>query len=401
MVKQKIYVMVVILASLIMLGAVYVIGHDEYTSLKSAQKGDTVVFTGLCVYSKGDFSVLTNGYETVMVYRNLTEGRIYTIRGKLTDKERRALYPLEIANGSAEELLISNLSGVYWVDYNCYILIPQKVKLNKCLNIQKGAEVNAKGVLYGNTFYILSFEVGDFLAEPKDGFPYRVVGVVINNGTPTVIWNGKEKVKVYLPYKFSLNLGDKVEILGIARLYSTLTLYVNSPDDVKLIGKAKRKPLGEENVGDIVYGSCQVVKSGRSLGLNCTDLKLYSFSARIGDIIKFEALRRERSLVCLNCSVKLPREKLENSICSPERAGIIKIEGKVSWVKIYKNGFGLANITNGDCWILLKLKKSLNLEFKENQTVTAFGVYTTYREKPALELLSGEDICLENSCLGS
>ncbi|AHF81048.1 hypothetical protein [Thermococcus paralvinellae] len=401
MVKQKTHVMVVILASLIMLGAVYVIGHDEYTSLKNAQKGDTVVFTGLCVYSKGDFSILTNGYETVMIYRNLTEGRVYAIKGKLTDKERRALYPLEIENGSAEELLISNLSGVYWMDYNCYILIPQKVKLNRCLNIQKGVEVNAEGVFYGNTFYVLSFEVGNFLTEPKDGFPYRVEGIVINNGTPTVIWNGKEKIRVYLPYKFHLDLGDKVEILGIVRLYSTLTLYVNSPDDIKLIGKAKRKPLGEENVGDIAYGSCQVVKSGRSLGLNCTGLKLYSFSARIGDIIKFEALRRESSLVCLNCLVELPREKLENSICSPERAGIIKIEGNVSWVKIYKNGFGLANITNGDCWILVKLKKSLNLEFKENQTVTAFGVYTTYRGKPALEVYSREDVCLENSCLGS
>lgn len=401
MVKQKTYIMVVISASLIMLGAVYVIGNDEYTSLKSAQKGDIVVFTGLCVYSKGDFSVLTNGHETVMIYRNLTEGRVYAIKGKLTDKERRALYPLEIENGSAEELLISNLSGVYWVDYNCYILIPQKVKLNRCLNIQKGIKVNVRGVFYGNTFYVLGFEAGNFLTEPKDGFPYKVTGVVLDNRTPIVIWDGREKIKVYLPYRCYLNLGEKIEILGIARLYSTLTLYVNSPEDVKLFGKARKKPIGGESVGDIAYGSCQVIKSGRGLGLDCTNLRLYSFSARTGDTIKFEALRREGSLVCLNCSVILPRENLENLICSPERGGIVKIEGKVSWVKIYKSGFGLANITNSNCWILLKLKKSLNLEFKENQTVTAFGVYTTYRGKPALEVYSREDVCLENSCLGS
>ena len=401
MTRQKTYIIVVIMAILIMLIAIYVIGYEGYTSLENAQKGDIVVFTGLCVYSKGDFSILTNGYETVTIYRNLTKGIVYTIKGKLANRERKVLYPLEIAYGDTEKLRISNISGVYWVDHNCYILIPQKVKLNRCLNIQKGIKVNVRGVFYGNTFYVLGFEAGNFLTEPIDGLPYKVTGVVLDNETPAVVWNGREKIKVYLPYRFHLNLGDKVEILGIVRLYSTLTLYVNSQDDVKLIGKARKKPIGGESVGNIAYGSCQVIKSGRGLGLNCTNLRLYSFSARTGDIIKFEALRREGSLVCLNCSVILPRENLENSICSPERGGIVKIEGKVSWVKVYKNGFGLANITNNTCWILLKLKKSLNLELRENQTVTAFGIYTTYGEKPALEVYSREDVCLRNSCSGS
>jgi len=399
--RRETYIIVVIAATLIMLIAIYFIGRGGYTSLENAQKGDIVVFTGLCVYSKGDFSILTNGRETVAIYRNLTEGKVYTIKGKLAHEEKKILYPLEITDGNAEKLHISNISGVYWVDHNCYILIPQKVKLNRCLDIQKGIKVNVRGMFYGNTFYVLGFEAGNFLTEPIDGLPYKVTGVVLDNGTPTVIWNGREKIKVYLPYRFHLNLGDKVEILGIARLYSTLTLYVNSPEDVKLIGKARRRPIGKESVGDIAYGSCQVIKSGRGLSLDCTNLRLYSFPARTGDIIKFEALRREGSLVCLNCSVVLPRENLENSICNPKRGRIVKIEGKVSWVKVYKNGFGLANITNNTCWILLKLKKSLNLELRENQTVTAFGIYTTYREKPALEVYSREDVCLGNSCSGS
>ncbi|MBO8174087.1 MAG: hypothetical protein H0Z18_02385 [Thermococcus sp.] len=400
MVKKEIYAVVLTSVSLIMLSIVYVIGYGWHTNLESAQKGDIVVFTGLCVYSKGDFSVITDGLETVMVYKNLTRGEIYTVRGKLVSKQQKAMYPLEVTNGSIEALSLSYLSGVYWEDYGCYILTPQKIKLDRCLNTKKGTKIQAKGVFYGNIFYVLSFEGGDFLAEAKDNLPYRVVGVVIDNRTPTIIWDGKEKVRVYLPYKLSLKLGDKVKILGIARLYSTLTLYVGSADDVKIIGRAKRKPIGEERIGDIAYGSCQVIKAGRGLSLNCTDLKLYSYFARTGDIVEFEALRREGSLVCLDCSVKFPREKLENSICNPKQVGIIKIEGRVSWVKIYKNGFGLANITDGGCWILLKLRRSLNLELKENWTITAFGVYTTYRGKPALEVHSREDVCLENSCLG-
>ncbi|WP_457752543.1 hypothetical protein [Thermococcus sp.] len=401
MVKDEVYAVVLILASLMMLGAAYIIGSEKYSNIEDAQKGDIVVFTGICVYSKGDFSVLTDGLETITVYESLIEGKIYTIQGKVVNKKRKSVYPLRITNGSTEELHLSSLSGVYWDDHSCYILTPQKVKLDRCLNAQKGAEIWAKGVIYGDTFYIISFEVGDFLAEPKDNFPYRVVGVVLDNRTPAIIWNGKEKIKAYLPYRFSLKLGDKVEILGIARLYSTLTLYVNSINDVKITGKAERKPIGEEEIGDIAYGSCQVIKAGRGLSLKCTDLKLYSYSARTGDIVEFEALRRERSLVCLNCSVKLPREKLENSICTPEHEGVIKIEGRISWIRIYKNGFGLANITNDKCWILLKLRKSLNLELKENQTITAFGIYTTYRGKPALGVHSRDDVCLENSCLDS
>jgi DNA/RNA endonuclease YhcR with UshA esterase domain len=115
----------------------------------------------------------------------------------------------------------------------------------------------------------------------------------------------------------------------------------------------------------------------------------------VGDIIKFKALRRENSLYCLSCSIKIPRRSLENSICAPKE-GIIKVHGQVKEVKIYKNGFGLANITYRNCSILLKLRKSLNIAIAENQTITAFGYYTTYRGKPALEVQSREDICLEN-----
>ncbi|WP_144367994.1 hypothetical protein [Palaeococcus pacificus] len=188
-----------------------------------------------------------------------------------------------------------------------------------------------------------------------------------------------------------------MRILGIARLYSTLTIYVQSEEDVEILGDAPEKPLGGESIGEIAVGMCQVLKSSTYLKLNCTKLKLYNAKARTGDIIKFRALRRKNSLYCLNCIVVKKREALENSICQPQKEGIIKIEGNVSWIKIYKNGFGLANITNNNCWILLKLKKSLNLTLSQNQSIVAFGEFTTYRDMPALKIDEREDVCLKSS----
>jgi len=398
MVKKKVSTIVLIVITLIHLVFVYHIGHQSDISIDNAKKGDITVFTGLCVYSKGEFSIITNGIESVVVYKNLSEGKVYTVRGKLLNTAQKSIYPLEIKEGNSENLNLTSLSGTYWEDHNCYILTPQRVRLNRCLDIPKGIEIEAKGLFYGHTFYLFNYTAKRFLEKPKDGYPYLIVGTVIDNRTPSLLWTGREKVRVYLPYRMSLKLGDRVKVLGIAKLYSTLTLYVSSRKDIEIIGKAEKIPIGKERIGDIAYGTCQIIRAGRGLSLNCTHLKLYSYSARTGDVIRFEALRRENSLLCLNCSLELPREMLVNSICAPNRKGIIKIKGNISWVKIYKNGFGLANVTNNGCWILIKLRKSLNVELRVNHTIMAFGVYTEYRGMPALEIYSRGDLCLENFC---
>ncbi|WP_367884799.1 hypothetical protein [Thermococcus sp. JCM 11816] len=68
-------------------------------------------------------------------------------------------------------------------------------------------------------------------------------------------------------------------------------------------------------------------------------------------------------------------------------------------MKRYRNGFGLANVTDGNCWVLLKLPpKSLGISVASGENVTAYGFFTTYREKPAFEIQSGEDLCSGSSC---
>ena len=401
MVKKEVSIVVLITIALISLIFVYYVGNRDDISIDTARKGDITVFTGLCVYSKGKFSIITNGIESVVIYKNLSEGKVYTVRGKLLDTVQKSIHPLETKEGDSGKLGLVSLSGAYWKDRNCYILTPQRVKLNECLDIPKGIEIEARGLFYGHTFYLLNYTAKGFLEKPRNGYPYLIVGTVIDNRTPSLLWTGNEKVKVYLPYRMSLKLGDRVKVLGIAKLYSTLTLYVSNRKDVEIIGKAEKISVGKERIGDITYGICQIIKAGKGLSLNCTHLKLYSCSARTGDVIRFEALRRENSLLCLNCSLELPRERLVNSICTPNREGIIKIKGNISWVRIYKNGFGLANITNNGCWILIKLGKSLNVRLRVNHTIMAFGVYTKYKGMPALEIYSGEDLCLENLCLES
>ncbi|RLF80394.1 hypothetical protein DRN44_07340, partial [Thermococci archaeon] len=78
--------------------------------------------------------------------------------------------------------------------------------------------------------------------------------------------------------------------------------------------------------------------------------------------------------------------------CNPNPEVPSKIEGDVEWVKVYSNGFGIANITNGNCWTLLKLPKSIGVTLEEGGHVVAFGFHTTYREMPAFEIASKEDV---------
>ncbi len=164
-------------------------------------------------------------------------------------------------------------------------------------------------------------------------------------------------------------------------------------------GYGRKVPVSEASIGDVAVGNCTVVGKGRYLSLNCTKLRLYGFDARVGgDRIHFEAVRRRSSLYCMRCEViRPPREKLPNGICSFANGKFGRVSGRVEWIKVYKTGFGLANVTENGCWILLKLRKSLGVSLRVNQSVTAYGFFTTYRgAPPAFEVPSGDDLCSGN-----
>lgn len=400
MIKLTKLEIVLITVSVLSISLLYLIGAEVTSpvSLEKAEKGKLINFTGICVYSQKGFSVLYDGKNTIILYETLKTDESYKVVGKLLDESKHAVEALEIHEVSHNVLDLDSLEGAFWKDSSCYLLTPQRIKLSKCLNITKGEKVTAYGLFYGDRFHVVDYTPKGLLKMPVNGMPFRIRGVVIRNITPITIWNGSEEIKAYLPYKTKIELGDEVEITGIARFYSTLTIYVNSPKDVKVIGKAKTVPIGKETTGEIAHGICQVTRDSIALSLNCTELKLYGFSANFGDIIEFYSIRRKNSLYCIRCMVKIPREKLPNSICAPISDIPLKIHGKVKWVKRYKNGFGLANVTYKNCWILLKLPKSLGISPEINETLTAFGFYTTYRGAPAFEVPSRDDICLNGSC---
>ncbi|ASJ10320.1 hypothetical protein A3L12_02910 [Thermococcus sp. P6] len=388
--REKVLIVLMALASI---SALYYMGSQtNAVPLENAGKGDLVEFQGLCVYSSGDFSVLYNGSASVAVFGGMEVGKAYRILGKVEDPEKDRLKLLEINETSPEFLPLEAIEGAYWSD--CRLLTPERVYMYPCLNVSKGEYLRAMGLFYRGKLYVVNYTVIDFRNTPEDGMPLRIEGSVIYGGNPATIWNG-EPVKVYLPYGMKLKPGDYVRVLGIVRLYSTLTVYVEDRRDVEVLGKAVKRPIGEESVGEIAYGECLVSKSNkRYLKLNCTSLPLYGFFAHVGDSIKFQAIRRENSLYCLNCEVSTPRERLNNTICRPVK-GPSKIEGNVEWVKVYANGFGLANVTDGSCWVLLKLRKSLGVTLREGEHVVAFGYHTTYRGMGAFEVYSREDVVVK------
>jgi len=360
-------------------------------------KGDS--FTGLCVYSSGGFSILYNGSSSVVVGRDLELGKVYTVIGRLR-KTSRGLW-MDVSSLSAGNITfpLKTVRGAYWVGYYPQLLTPARVRLAYPLNVSRGELVEVEGLGYGGKFYPLRVRGLGYPSKPEDGMPYLLEGVVLRGGNPAEVWNAGEAFRVYLPHGVSLKPGLKVEVLGIARLYSTITIYVNAGEDVQILGIAESKPLQMVRVGEMAVGRCLVVgKTSRYLKLNCTKLGLYGFTARVGDEVQFKALRRESSLLCLDCSIVKPREELPSGICRLWEGNFAKISGKVAWVRVYKNGFGLANVTNGTCWVLLKLPSRLSVSLRENESVTAYGFFTTYRGTPAFKVESGEDVCSGKSC---
>jgi len=355
-------------------------------------------FTGLCVRS-GEYSVLYNGTAVVIVGEHLELGKVYTVEGRLREAGETLWVDVSSVRPASVTFPLESVEGAYWYSFGPVLLTPLRVRLAYPINASKGSLVKVEGLTYGSKFYpVKAVELG-YLKEPENGMPYLLEGVVLYGGNPSVIWNGSEEFRVYLPHGHSLEPGLRVRVLGIARLYSTITIYVDSSDDVVVLGTAEEKPINLAQVGEVATGECLVVKATlRYLTLNCTNLRLYGFTARTGDTVRFEALRRKSSLLCLNCSLAKPREELPNGICSFQEGSFAKISGRVAWVKVYRNGFGIANVTNGTCSVILKLPLRLNVSLTENESVTAYGFFTTYRGKPAFQVNSGDDLCSGRQC---
>ncbi|WP_258083344.1 hypothetical protein [Thermococcus thermotolerans] len=384
MVTNRELKIVLLIGSIVVLIAMATIGSAP---------GDFDIFIGVCVYSTDSFSVLSDGSTSVGVYASLQEGVVYRVEGRMYNTSSGLrLRHVRIERAEAT-FPLSAVKGAYWVSSGYYILTPERVRLAAPLPIQKGELVEAGGIWYRNRFYPIRYRVLGFSQKPRDGMPWRVEGTVIYGGTKAVLWNGSEEIVLYLPYGTKVEAGRRVRVVGIVRFYSRLSLIVDSPDDISLGGYGEKVPVSEASIGDIAVGNCTVAGAGRSLKLDCTELKLRNFKARVGDRIHFEAVRRKSSLYCIDCHVIESREELPNGICSFSLGELARVSGRVEWVRVYKNGFGLANVTDGNCWVLIKLRKSLNVSLKVNQTVTAYGFFTTYRGMPAFEVPSGDDLC--------
>ena len=386
MVTNKELKIVLLIGSAVVLIAMATIG---------ASPGKLDKFTGVCVYSSDSFSILSDGRISVGVYSHLQEGVVYRVEGRMYNTSS-GLRIRHVRIEQAEPTFpLSTVKGAYWTSSGHYILTPEKVKLAVPLPVEKGEMVTVEGIWYRNRFYPLRYSVLGFSERPRNGMPWRVEGTVIYGGTRPVLWNGSEEVVLYLPYGTEVEVGRRVRVVGIVRFYSRLSLIVDSPDDVLVVGHGERVPVSKASIGDIAVGNCTVISVGRSLKLDCTGLKLSNFRARVGDRVYFEAVKRKSSLYCVDCRVIEPREHLPNEICSFSEGKFARISGRVEWVKVYKNGFGLANVTGDNCWVLLKLRKSLDVSLEVNQTVTAYGFFTTYRGMPAFEVQSGDDLCSE------
>ncbi len=393
MVKDRLFNIVVIICVIVVLFGMNLYSPSQPRK-SSSDLQKQVTFTGLCIYSSPGFSILTDGKEKIAVLESLNVSTVYRVSGvMLNGTYSSRLKPVNVSVLNASALRLRSIRGALWKEGDCYLLTPSRIKLAWCINASKGELLDVDGIYYGSLFYPLRFSSQGYLRKPENGMPFRIEGVVIYTSPNAVLWNGTREIRLYLPYDIRLKLGQRVRALGIVRFYSKLTIIVESPEDIEITGSARKLPVKTASVGDIAEGMCRVINTGRALTLNCTELRLYGFSARRGDLIRFEAIRRKSSLYCLRCTVVASRNMMKNDICNPENDRFGKIEGRVKWVKVYKNGFGLANITKGRCWILLKLPKSLGISLKGNQTVTAFGTFTTYRSMPAFSVKSGEDVC--------
>lgn len=356
-------------------------------------RGDS--FTGLCIYSTDGFSLLSNGTHRVAVGKSLEVGETYRVFGRLRRTNRGLWMDVRSVEPAKPDFPLESVEGAYWIDWNPVLLTPSRIRLAREINASKGEVVLIRGLESGGKFYPLYVERRGFLETPKEGFPFAVRGVVLSTtGKYAVVWNGSEEFKVLRFRGVELHPGMRVKVVGVVRIRDSIYIYPASGKDFEIIGYPKPVPLSNSSTGDFVDAECYVTGKGkRSLKLDCTELRLYGFKAKVGDLVHVLGLRRKSSILCINCSVVKPREKLPNSICKPVPNRPLKISGRVEWVKTYRNGFGIANVTFGKCWILLKLPKSLRVAVKPGEWITAFGFFTEYRGMPAFHVESREDLC--------
>ncbi|ASJ01100.1 hypothetical protein [Thermococcus gorgonarius] len=368
--------------------------------LLQGEKPSGESFIGVCVKSYDSFSVLFDGNRTVLIDRNLDEGKLYLLRGRLRNSENRLW--MDVSEVKALEVLprwLQRVKGSYWVrNGNPYLIAPEWIKLSKPLAIEKGSIVEVSGIFYNGVFHPVKIQNSKQpTKELKSGFPAEIRGVVLSVSSPAVLWNGTTKIYLYLPYGTKLKLGEMVKVLGIVKITSRINVYVDSKEDVNHLGYPNPVGINGSKTGDLVRGICKVTKPMKSgLRLNCTELRLLGFSARTGDETEILALNTGSTLKCIDCRISRPRESLPNSLCSFREGETAKIRGRVSWVRRYSNGFSLANITSESCWVLLKLPKSLGVDVNTREVVTAYGTFVTYRGMPALQPWSGDDVCSGN-----
>ncbi|EEB74650.1 hypothetical protein [Thermococcus sp. AM4] len=373
-------------------------------TLGKSTDGNAKIFVGICVRAEKSYSLLFNSTDTLLVPGRLKVGRLYLISGEIKETKAglRVNGRYSIEEPQTRPAWLEEIEGAYWTrGRKQYVLTPDWVELGRPLDVRKGNLVKALGVKYGSKFYPMEVISAE---EPprsiRDGMPALVRGTVLGtfgSDNRVVLWNGSERLYVYLPHGQSLERGLLVEILGRIRITSRVNVYVDDMSDVRKLGHPKALPVGETSIGEIGEGRClvlRVMKSG--LQLNCTALKLRGFEARAGDTVEVRALNTGSSLVCLDCRLSLPRERLPNGVCNFREGMFSRVSGRVEWVKRYNNGFTLANVTSGKCWVLLKLPKSLGVEVEEGTRVTAYGTFTDYRGKPALQVSSGDDVCSGN-----
>ncbi|CUX77102.1 hypothetical protein CHITON_0323 [Thermococcus chitonophagus] len=367
------------------MGLANIVSNVEPVDIMEAEEGKLVEFTGVCAYSSDGFSILTDGKFSVPVFSDLEVGEVYRVIGVYRG---RGIKPRRIESGDME---LEEIEGAYWVDYYPSILTPKKIKLKFELSgVEQGEIVRVRGVFFGSKLVPVEYRVVGNLTYPKDGYPFKFRGVVLYGGNPGVILWKNRSVRVYLKDNFTLIPGRVVEVFGITRVAGGIIVYASHFRDTGS-ANVSEKP----NIGEIAESECRIIqKLENRVKLECLDLPLSNVTGRIGDKVKFKALRRFSDYLCLDCTL-YPREDLGNMICSPEVGKAGKVSGVVESVKEVR-GRIIAQVRHGDCKILLKLKPDVKV--KVGDEVEAFGVFSTYYRKPILVVEGEEDICLNSSC---
>ncbi|NPA48015.1 MAG: hypothetical protein GXO14_05175 [Thermococci archaeon] len=346
-------------------------------------------YTGICVRSGASYSILFNGSATVLIPQRLKIGEVYTVEGHMRKgRDGLIMQPKSLYRGG--NVRLEEIRGVYWSWGNgrWYVFSRTgRIRLAKSLDVALADVVDIEGVQYGELFYPVRVADKGPVKNPIDGAPWKLRGVVLSDRT---VWNGSERITVYPPHGVRLKLGSYVEVTGIVHVGTRVVVYSSN---VTVLGQANRAPVGTGRIGSVEVGRCLVLRDGKSARLNCTDLRVYGLRARTGDVVRLEALNRGTSLICINCTVVRRRETLPNGICSWKEGELGKVSGIVEWVKRYRNGFGIANVSRGNCSILIKLSSSLNFNPYRGDTVTVYGLFKLYRGERAIQPFTERDVC--------